>query len=144
MDAPFGSWGTQTFIAGLTQSALIAPRVIKGAVNGCAFTSCIRDALAPELASGAEVTRGNLAPTATGKLPGPCGNTDAGSSTCPNGEGVPACSSTHPARAHGAALRFGGKVTRLAPLRLPADRRRRRNAKTGRSSTATQTAINCR
>ena len=31
MDAPFGSWGTQTLIAGLTQDALIAPWVIKGA-----------------------------------------------------------------------------------------------------------------
>jgi len=25
MDAPFGSWGTQTFIAGLTADAMIAP-----------------------------------------------------------------------------------------------------------------------
>jgi len=25
MDAPFGSWGTQTLIAGLTHDALIAP-----------------------------------------------------------------------------------------------------------------------
>ena len=29
MDAPFGAWGTQTFIAGLTQENLIAPWVIK-------------------------------------------------------------------------------------------------------------------
>ncbi len=32
MDAPFGSWGTQTFIAGLTADAMIAPWVIKGAM----------------------------------------------------------------------------------------------------------------
>mmetsp|Transcript_24032 Transcript_24032/g.44229 ORF Transcript_24032/g.44229 Transcript_24032/m.44229 type:complete len:85 (+) Transcript_24032:4094-4348(+) len=32
MDAPFGSWSTQTLIAGLTQNALIAPWVIKGAM----------------------------------------------------------------------------------------------------------------
>jgi len=25
MDAPFGNWGTQTFIAGLTRDTLIAP-----------------------------------------------------------------------------------------------------------------------
>ena len=33
MDAPFGSWGTQTFIAGLTAEAMIAPWVIKGAMD---------------------------------------------------------------------------------------------------------------
>ncbi len=32
MDAPFGSWRTQTFITGLTADALIAAWVIKGAV----------------------------------------------------------------------------------------------------------------
>ncbi|MEO1110475.1 MAG: hypothetical protein AAFX90_21420 [Pseudomonadota bacterium] len=37
MDAPFGSWGTQTLIAGLTSDALIAPWVIKGAMDGSAF-----------------------------------------------------------------------------------------------------------
>nr|WP_322895516.1 MULTISPECIES: hypothetical protein [unclassified Yoonia] len=35
--APFGKWGTQTFIAGLTQNALIAPWVITGAMNAAAF-----------------------------------------------------------------------------------------------------------
>ena len=30
MDAPFGRWGTQTFIAGLTSQGLIAPWVING------------------------------------------------------------------------------------------------------------------
>lgn len=30
MDAAFGSWGTQTLIAGLRHEALIAPCVIKG------------------------------------------------------------------------------------------------------------------
>lgn len=32
--APFGAWGTQTFIAGLTDDQLIAPWVIKGAMTG--------------------------------------------------------------------------------------------------------------
>ena len=31
--APFGKWGTQTFIAGLTQNELIAPWVIAGAMD---------------------------------------------------------------------------------------------------------------
>jgi len=40
MDAPFGSWGTQTLIAGLTHEALIAPWVINGAM--CQRRSKIR------------------------------------------------------------------------------------------------------
>ena len=40
MDAPFGSRGTQTLIAGLKQDALIAPWVIKGA-NGWSSLSDI-------------------------------------------------------------------------------------------------------
>ena len=47
MTAPFGAWGTQTFIAGLTHDSLIAPWVIKGAMNGEAFaTYMMFDALA--------------------------------------------------------------------------------------------------
>ena len=38
MDAPFGSWGTQTLIAGLTQDALIAPWVVKGAMPLVTFS----------------------------------------------------------------------------------------------------------
>ena len=49
MTAPFGAWGTQTFIAGLTHDSLIAPWVIKGAMNGEAFATYIRQVLAPEL-----------------------------------------------------------------------------------------------
>jgi hypothetical protein len=37
MDAPFGAWGTQAFIVGLTHDHLIAPWVIKGAMDGEAF-----------------------------------------------------------------------------------------------------------
>lgn len=36
MDGPFDSWGTRTLIAGLTQADLIAPWVIKGAMDGLA------------------------------------------------------------------------------------------------------------
>ncbi len=47
--APFGALGTQTFIAGLTHDSLIAPWVIKGAMNAEAFAAYIRQVLAPEL-----------------------------------------------------------------------------------------------
>ena len=45
--APFGSWGTQTLIAGLGPSDLIAPWVVKGAMDGPAFVAYIRDVLIP-------------------------------------------------------------------------------------------------
>lgn len=61
MDAPFGSWGTQTFIAGLTQDALIAPWVIKGAMDGEAFAAYVRHVLTPELDPGTVVVLDNLA-----------------------------------------------------------------------------------
>lgn len=58
--APFGKWGTQTFIAGLTQNALIAPWVITGAMNGPAFDTYIATQLAPMLAPGTVVILDNL------------------------------------------------------------------------------------
>ena len=61
MDAPFGSWGTQTFIAGLTPTELIAPWVIKGAMDGQAFAAYVREVLAPELQPGTVVVLDNLA-----------------------------------------------------------------------------------
>lgn len=48
MDALFGAWGTQSFIAGLTCDNLIAPWVIKGAMDGDAFEVYIRDVLAQQ------------------------------------------------------------------------------------------------
>lgn len=45
MDAPFGSWSTQTFIAGLTADAMIAPWVIKGAMEGSAFAAYVEKVL---------------------------------------------------------------------------------------------------
>ena len=59
--APFGSWGTQTFIAGLTQDAMIAPWIIKGAMDGLAFAAYIRHVLVPELEPGTVVVLDNLA-----------------------------------------------------------------------------------
>ncbi|MDA3888026.1 MAG: IS630 family transposase, partial [Allgaiera sp.] len=58
--APFGKWAPQTFIAGLTQNALIAPWVITGAMNGPAFDACIETQLAPLLDPGTVVIRDNL------------------------------------------------------------------------------------
>lgn len=58
--APFGSWNTQTFIAGLTADSLIAPWVIRGAMNGAAFETYIRTQLAPQLAPGTVVILDNL------------------------------------------------------------------------------------
>ncbi len=61
MTAPFGAWGTQTFIAGLTHDSLIVPWVIKGAMNGEAFATYMRQVLAPELLPGTVVICDNLA-----------------------------------------------------------------------------------
>lgn len=61
MDAPFGSWGTQTLIAGLSADALIAPWVIKGAMDGPAFAAYIRDVLIPDIEPGTVVILDNLA-----------------------------------------------------------------------------------
>ena len=61
MDAPFGSWSTQALIAGLTQNALIAPWVIKGAMDGPAFAAYIQDVLILEIAPGTAVILDNLA-----------------------------------------------------------------------------------
>uniref|UniRef100_UPI003999FDE1 IS630 family transposase n=1 Tax=Roseovarius halophilus (ex Wu et al. 2025) TaxID=3376060 RepID=UPI003999FDE1 len=61
MEAPFGSWGTQALIAGLTPDAFIAPWVIKGAMDGPAFASCISDVLVPEIKPGTVVVLDNLA-----------------------------------------------------------------------------------
>ena len=49
MDAPFGAWGTQTFIAGLMHNNLIAPWVIKGAMDAEVFEAYVQNVLAPEL-----------------------------------------------------------------------------------------------
>lgn len=61
MDAPFGSWGTQTLIAGLTSDALIAPWVIKRAIDGPAFAAYIREVLVAEIAPGTVDILDNLA-----------------------------------------------------------------------------------
>lgn len=61
MDVPFESWGTQTMIAGLAHEALIAPWVIKGAMDGSAFAAYIREVLIPEIEPGTLIILDNLA-----------------------------------------------------------------------------------
>jgi len=58
--APFGRWRTQTFIAGLSNDALIAPWVIGGAINGPVFDTYIETQLAPLLEPGSIVVLDNL------------------------------------------------------------------------------------
>lgn len=58
--APFGKWGTQTFIAGLRHDRLTAPWVIPGAMDRDAFNSYIETQLAPTLAPGDIVILDNL------------------------------------------------------------------------------------
>ena len=60
-NAPFRRWGTQTFIAGLTHDQLIAPWVIKGAMDGAAFAAYVREVLLPEIEPGTVVICDNLA-----------------------------------------------------------------------------------
>lgn len=61
MGAPFGPWGTQTFIAGPTANAMIAPLVTKGALDGAAFAAYIQKVLVPELLPGTVAVLDNLA-----------------------------------------------------------------------------------
>lgn len=58
--APFGKWGTQTFIAGLRHDALTAPWVIPGAMDRVAFDACVDTQLAPTLRPGDVVILDNL------------------------------------------------------------------------------------
>ena len=58
--APFGKWGTQTFIAGLRHDSLTAPWVIPGAMDREAFNIYIETQLAPTLQPGDVVILDNL------------------------------------------------------------------------------------
>jgi transposase len=59
-DAPFGKWGTQTFIAGLRHDGLTAPWIIHGAMNRNAFNTYIETQLVPTLRPGDVVILDNL------------------------------------------------------------------------------------
>jgi transposase len=47
--APMGHWETVTFIAGLRQTGMVAPMLIKGAMNGEAFRAYMDQCLVPTL-----------------------------------------------------------------------------------------------
>ena len=57
---PFGHWHTQTFIAGLRHDGLVAPWVIKGAINRERFDLYVETQLAPTLRPGDVVILDNL------------------------------------------------------------------------------------
>ena len=59
-DAPMGRWETVTFIAGLRQTGIVAPMLIKGAMNGEAFLAYIEQCLAPTLERGDIVVIDNV------------------------------------------------------------------------------------
>lgn len=59
--APFGHWGTQTFIAGLRYDGLIAPWVVDKPMNRAIFETYIETQLAPIVKPGDVVILDNLA-----------------------------------------------------------------------------------
>src|SRR5271166_423352 len=59
-DAPMGHWETVTFIAGLRQTGIVAPMLIKGAMNGDAFLAYVEQCLAPTLKRGDIVVADNV------------------------------------------------------------------------------------
>ena len=58
--APFGRWGTQTFIAGLRLCGLTAPWVLDGPMTRAAFNVYVETQLAPTLDKGDVVLLDNL------------------------------------------------------------------------------------
>jgi DDE superfamily endonuclease len=58
--APFGHWGTQTFVAGLKCDGLIAPWVIDAPMNRAIFEAYVETQLAPVLRPGDVVIMDNL------------------------------------------------------------------------------------
>jgi len=64
---PHGHWKTTTFIAGLRSTALTAPCVIDGPMNGSAFLAYVEQVLVPALTPGDVVVLDNLS---AHKIPG--------------------------------------------------------------------------
>jgi hypothetical protein len=64
---PHGHWKTTTFVAGLRSTALTAPCVIDGPMNGDAFLAYVEQVLAPTLKPGDIVVLDNLS---AHKVPG--------------------------------------------------------------------------
>jgi DDE superfamily endonuclease len=57
---PMAHWETMTFIAGFRQNGIVAPMVIKGAMNGEAFLAYIEQCLVPTLKRGDIVVIDNV------------------------------------------------------------------------------------
>lgn len=58
--APFGHWGTQTFVAGLKCDGLVAPWVVDAPMNRAIFEAYVETQLAPALKPGDVVILDNL------------------------------------------------------------------------------------
>ena len=59
-DVPMGRWETVTFIAGLRQTRIVAPMLIKGAMNGESFLAYVKQGLAPTPKRGDIVVADNV------------------------------------------------------------------------------------
>ena len=59
--APFGTWKTQTFIAGLRCHGLMAPWIVNGPMNKQIFEIYVETQLAPTLSAGDVVILDNVA-----------------------------------------------------------------------------------
>ena len=59
-EVPHGHWKTQTCIAGLTPSGIIAPSVFDGPINGESFLAYVEQMLVPELTHRNTVILDNL------------------------------------------------------------------------------------
>jgi transposase len=58
--APFGRWGTQTFVAGLKCDGLIAPWIVNAPMNRATFDAYVETQLVPALRPGDVVILDNL------------------------------------------------------------------------------------
>jgi transposase len=58
--APFGRWGTQTFVAGLKCDGLVAPWIVNAPMNSVIFATYVETQLAPTLRKGDVVIMDNL------------------------------------------------------------------------------------
>jgi transposase len=58
--APFGRWGTQTFVAGLKCDGLVAPWIVNAPMNRAIFDAYVETQLAPALGPGDVVILDNL------------------------------------------------------------------------------------
>lgn len=57
---PHGHWKTTTLVAGLRLTGMVAPMVLDGPINGCAFQAYVDQVLIPELRPGDIVIMDNL------------------------------------------------------------------------------------